>query len=203
MAHTPPAAEAIMNGMRRIVHERTAWDEPPGLGFLHSSDPQQVEFMEMPVPEAVWNQFHHPYHLLTRFAQILARPRGLAEQKASDGLRGSTPAEMCGIFLRSEAWAPPPHMMEEIGRRKQANGGASHLDYSKLPGRVELRQVAAVDATGRYYMASQRRGDPHITAAVQGRDAELSGRLYDALESLLRALLTPPVPGTFAREPKA
>jgi hypothetical protein len=192
-AHQPPP-EAIQEALRDMLASRTAWDEPPQFGLIYRTPDGQVELKQVLVPDAAWRVQRAP-DVLEFIGRSLHNPttgqqRALVREVRAVAARHEN---LCGAYLRTEGWAPPPEMAEEIFRRDAAGG--SYPSFSTLPGRVEVRMASAVDSAGRGFLAMQERGSDQVLSTFDGEGGQLSqkatGNVPKALRTIVTAL-TPP-----------
>lgn len=189
---TAPDPEAVLISMRRILSERTAWDELPELGMLYLTGPDSVELKALPFPADKWVEAGDPKRVLWGLHFMLTKPRGLGMVRASHNMRLMLPDSFCGMFLRNEGWAPPERRAEELYRADLE--GKKRPRFKDLPGRREMRMGSAVDCEGRRYMALQQRGTHGVEATYQGQGGggdEVGGEIPDLLWKLVQAFTSP------------
>lgn len=192
--HKPPHPNAILNAMKRMVHERKDWDEDPELGCFYRAADDAVETFPIFVHPLVWHQLENPKNVLRMINQVLAVPADGAQLMFGEALRDQVPDELCGAYLRTEGWTLPQWQLEEISRRVKA--GQPYPRFQDRPDRVEMRMCSAVDATGRPYVVTQARDQPEMDALYEGMTGGargLGGAVPDLLKNLT-TLLTSPVP---------
>lgn len=195
--HEPPDPEVLLEALKDMIRRRKAWDEPPELGFVYRANRAQVRTSALKLPMSVWERAGNPTNALRFLRQVLLDPSPQTKP-FSDIMRGNAPAELCAVYMRTEGWAPPPHLVKELYGRRQAGGSTPR--FETLPDRVEVRMCGAADAHGRRYMVMQQRGDSALTALHEGmkESAEVGGDQPELLRDITLALTGRPVPETGA-----
>jgi hypothetical protein len=193
MSQQPPP-DVVLAALTRAITSRTAWDEEPEWGFLRWQPGAEVQVRPIPTPNAAWVAAGNPVNVLRHMVALLRHPANDHESTLANSIRRYRPGDLCGIYMRVEAYGPPPHMYQEIHRRHEA-GGSIGL-FKDLPGHIESRDIHAVDTANRAYAARQQRGTQRVTTLYDDpeRGQAVLGNMVELLKALLVENRKPPTP---------
>jgi hypothetical protein len=179
--------QQILNALKRALNARTGWDQPPEWGNIYRTDNGRMRCTPLPVPEFMWTQGNgDPKNLLAGFRDIISAPRGANQRNTAATIRASIPDALTGLYIVTEAWAPPP--MQQHAILKARERGEPTPRFKDMEGRVETRQACAVDLDMRLYMATQPRSTMVLDGLIDDLTADV--RVEGAIPELLFGMLT-------------
>lgn len=161
------------------------WDAAPSVGLMAEF---QGEFRLVPVElsESFW-EMADPATMLEVMARALVDPQRPA--LAILPVRWPEGFALTGIALFTEGWGIdltglPPKVKAQALKLSETRELSTH------PNRIEIKMIAAEDIDGARYSTQYRRGasaPSQITEDAKG--AQLSGRVFDGLHTILQALV--------------
>lgn len=155
-APLPPHPDHVRAYLSLYLMERQGWDEVPELGALRAGYTDQVDGYPLPIHRGTWDALERPARVLDKLVDLL----WVQERTDHALLRGIDPVEltdMCGVYFRFEAYAPPKGT-ERQTLATMLRHGSFPLD--KLTDRRECRLVLAVLVDGSVVRCVQYRDDP-------------------------------------------
>lgn len=153
---TVSSREAVLAYMRLYLAQRTEWDEPPELGVFRSEYDDHVSGYAFPYPEGIWDAWENPVRLIKRLVDITWE-QGRSEHALLRCVDRSMLADMTGVYLRTEGWAPPK------GAERSALGLHAHghgYRFSDLKDRRETRSMEYVQGDGTIFRVTHYRDAP-------------------------------------------
>lgn len=148
--------DAVLAYMRLHLAQRTEWDEAPELGVFRAEFDEHVTGYAFPYPESLWNVWDHPGRLINRLS-VLTWEQGRTEHALLRPIDRSMLGDMTGVYLRTEAWAPPKGAERTaLTLHTQGHG----YRFSEVQGRREVRSVEYVQGDGTVFSVSQYRDEP-------------------------------------------
>lgn len=189
---------ALCKLIESTAHRR-GWDQPDQLWLIFDGrDPSTDKYrtfryaeplrlrnytarMLMPEELLTPNGLHAAYRLALNLTQPSERGRQIVKAKTMD-CYGS--AGFVGIALKTESWGLLGKPDEETDRLGQPG-----VRYADTPGAIEMRNVCAVDVTGRAYWLWRHRGKP-VEAYHRAGDDEMviGGCGVESLEAIVTAI---------------
>lgn len=197
----------ILNALKRLLNQRQAWDEKPEWGLIFDDGEGRIRTSALPVPALMWEQAGHPARVVASLTELIARPPSLEAQAVSMLFRKQLPANLVGMYIRSEGWAPPKGKELEVHQRREQGWETPRFEH--MMGRREIRMVNAVDTADVVYLAQQPRDTMELEGffaerihdigsnglpAANPRQDGIAGILVDTLNKAMDAMLSPPVP---------
>jgi hypothetical protein len=181
---TSGISNAVADALLDEVRLDRGWEQPPGVYFMYLSG-GRCRLSQLPVPDSRWSGRPLADTLL-EFAAMAGEFSRL--------LQSTTPAELYGAAFRSEAFiVDTPESDTAAFAAAFAAQRARRLKHH--PGRVEVRQMWAVDrARVTYFTAVER-----VTGQIRRRIVPPSpgldpvGDVADALDQIVTALLGVPL----------
>lgn len=190
MRHLDDATHTqVLNALKRAVNAREGWDLEPELGHLYLDEGGRVRCRNLKVPSGMWQQYGHPAHLLNAYRRLLSNPATPQERAAVDRLRAAIYPALLGMYLITEAWQPPAHLVRAMQARQER--GEKMPAYKDMAGRVEVRSSVAIDWDSTLYTVSQPRPTMVLEGGVDtlsGDGIEITGRIPSLLLAVMHAL---------------
>lgn len=167
--------ESIAAALAANLDARVAWDEPAELYWVRLSG-GEVMLRQLPTEEGFFDD-GNPADILSGAAQLFLHERDRLEQAA--------PAGMHGLAFYCEEWS--------VSYPQDAPDGQSASEARRLdthPHRVEQRGLNAVDRAGiRYRAVLPFGGEIATQIRYPGRSGDLTGTVYEALDSMMTTVL--------------
>lgn len=170
-------SDAVSAALAAEIRRRTQWDEQPAVFMCYLSG-GAVSLRQLAIPPAVWPALPPP-DVLAAIAD--------AGQAGGGVLREAVPPGLHAVAFFGEVWRAE----DDVALLADRLGGS----LESVPGRVEAREIWAVDRSGLTYNAWQVRGDSTVHQKVispaPGPDPDelLTGGVPAALDRLLTGLL--------------
>lgn len=152
----PPPRDAVVSCLRLYNESRIEWDEAPELGVLRAPFGHTVTSYALPIPDGTWTAMQRPRRVVEKIARLLWE-EGRTDHALVRNIDRTMLADMIGVYLRYEGWAPP-----RGGERAAANALRAGLRYD-LQGthdKREVRQVFAIQIDGVVHVTTQYRDSP-------------------------------------------
>ena len=184
-----PIAAGTLSWLERTLAQSVqtnVWDASPELGILLR---RQTSFGLLCVITPI--EIDEVWHVAPVPDVLRAFARALRHRAAPQVLADVAPGwEFAGVSLFTEGWM----LSGDVTDRAEMESWTATHNIKDHPDRIEVKMLSAVDRAGMHYLVQHARGAARsetsfVATRGHGDSNELGGRVPEALDSILDALL--------------